>query len=229
MHADAREISALVAMPRLLAALGFSLNARVRRCPCILHAGQNPSAFSWREDGRWYCFVCGKGGDRIGLVVAARQCSFREAVGFLAELAGGEFRAHRFSRSEIKQQRAEQTALRNDASLALAALNSSWRETHHALLQLEAIRRKAGRRMNEILEGLPERWCGETDWCWAALAEVAGQMPRAAAAYAIASFGSYRDRMGIALDPSTAKRLIDQALDDGFVTDERGRRSEVIL
>jgi hypothetical protein len=50
------DISALVAMPHLLAALGFAVNERTRRCACLLHGGRNPSAFSWRYDGRWCCF-----------------------------------------------------------------------------------------------------------------------------------------------------------------------------
>ena len=81
---ETRQIAALVAMPRLLAELGFAVNERTRRAPCLLHSGSNPTAFAWREDGRWHCFSCGEGGDRIALVRAARRCSFREAVEFLS-------------------------------------------------------------------------------------------------------------------------------------------------
>ena len=113
--------------------------------------------------------------------------------------------------------------------MALAVDGSSWRERRDAVLQLEAIQRNAGRRLKEIFEGSPERWCGETEWCWAALAEVSRQMPCAAAAYTIASFGSYPDRLRFALDPTAAEQLIGEALDNGCVTDERGRRLEVMV
>ncbi len=102
---DARQIAALMPMPRLLEALGFEVNERTRRAPCPLHQGRNPSAFSWTEDGRWYCFSCGAGGDRIELVRAVRQCSFREAVEFLARLAGVEYRARRISGAELEEAR----------------------------------------------------------------------------------------------------------------------------
>src|SRR5712691_2912375 len=94
---DAREIAVLVPTAQLLAALGFDVNERTRRCACILHGGANPTAFSWREDGRWHCFSCGRGGDRIALVRAVCGCSFREAVTFLAQLAGVEYRVQKLS------------------------------------------------------------------------------------------------------------------------------------
>jgi CHC2-type zinc finger protein len=75
-------------MPRLLETLGFLLRPKKRRCSCVLHNGENPSAFAWSEAGLWKCFSCGAGGDRISLVRAVKNCSFREAVAFLASLAG---------------------------------------------------------------------------------------------------------------------------------------------
>lgn len=101
--ADARQIAALVAMPRLLPSLGFEIINRTQRCACILHGGTNPTAFSWTEAGLWKCHSCGAGGDRIALVRAARRCSFREAVEFLAALAGVDFRLKRVSRQEVAQ------------------------------------------------------------------------------------------------------------------------------
>ncbi len=114
---EAREIAALVPMPRLLATLGFEVNERIRRCACRLHGGSNPTAFAWREDGYWRCFSCGRGGDRIALVRNARECSFREALEFLAGLAGVKFRFHRRSRVDVaitrrRRDRAERAAWR---------------------------------------------------------------------------------------------------------------------
>jgi len=114
---DARQIASRVPMVRLLAELGFTVNDRTRRARCLLHGGSNPSAFAWTDSGLWRCHSCGRGGDRITLVSAARQCSFREAVEFLAALAGVEFRARRVSRQEFartrrRRERAEHAAWR---------------------------------------------------------------------------------------------------------------------
>jgi CHC2 zinc finger len=95
------DVSQLVPMPRLLEALGVAVNQYTRRAPCILHGGSNPTALSWREDGRWHCFSCGRGGDRIALVRAVHQASFRKALGFLARLAGLEHNPGRMSRQDI--------------------------------------------------------------------------------------------------------------------------------
>ena len=102
---DAHEIAALVPMAELLPALGFAADTRTRRAPCVLHGGRNPSAFSWREDGRWHCHSCGRGGDRIALVREARSCSFREAVTFLAGLAGLSYSPRRVPRVEIERRK----------------------------------------------------------------------------------------------------------------------------
>jgi len=101
MLANALEIAALVEIPQLLRTLGFEANERTRRCACVLHGGSNPTAFAWREDGHWRCFSCGLGGDRIELVCRVRGCGFREAVHFLAQLAGVEYRPDKLSRHQL--------------------------------------------------------------------------------------------------------------------------------
>jgi hypothetical protein len=55
----------------------------VVRCP--LHEDRKPSMTLTPARGLWYCFPCGRGGDVITLVQAARGVPFREAV---LELAG---------------------------------------------------------------------------------------------------------------------------------------------
>lgn len=105
MSVEAREVAALVRMPQLLAEFGFAVNERTRRGPCLLHSGSNPTAFSWREDGRWHCFSCGRGGDRIALVRAVRHCGFADAVKFLAQLAGVEYSPRKVARRDIERAR----------------------------------------------------------------------------------------------------------------------------
>jgi hypothetical protein len=164
---DARQIAALVAMPRLLTALGCEANERRRRGPCPVHGGRNPSAFSWREDGRWHCFSCGAGGDRIALVRAARQCSFREAVEVLAGLAGVEFRPRRVSRREI----AEIHQRRARAELAAWRISDETGRLHRyytdAMQRAERLQRRVG---DELLRAPTE---GARDTVWARLAHIA--------------------------------------------------------
>lgn len=153
MHADAREISALVAMPDLLAGLGFAVNERTRRAPCLLHSGSNPTAFSWRDDGRWHCFSCGTGGDRIALVRAAKRCSFREAVGFLAGVAGVEFHSRRVSRREIARTRWRQAQAERAAWKIVDEIGRLRRYYTDALHRAERLQRRIG---NELLRSCAE-------------------------------------------------------------------------
>ncbi len=222
-----REIAALLPMPELLVALGFVVNERTHRAPCWLHAGQNPTAFSWRDDGRWHCFSCGLGGGKIGLVRAAKNCGFREAVKFLAALAG--VQPGRVSGQQIPREKRERAALENDARTLLTIEKRAWREAQDVVLSLEKIRRDAGRRLKEILRGSPERWSAEAERCWAALAEVAGQMPRAAAAYALTSFAPRAERLRFARDATARQEMIAAALDAGFINTDSGYRIEIVL
>jgi CHC2-type zinc finger protein len=117
MHAEARQIAALVPMGVLLGALGFIVNKRTRRCACLIHGGSNPTAFAWTDAGLWKCHSCGAGGDRIALVRAVRQCSFRDSVELLAALVGVEYHPAKLSGAEVERvrdrhERAERAAWR---------------------------------------------------------------------------------------------------------------------
>jgi hypothetical protein len=151
--ADAREVAALVGMPELLRALGFDVNARTRRCPCVLHGGENPSAFSWREDGLWRCHSCGAGGDRIALVRAVRECGFREAVRFLAGLAGVEYRGRRVSREEVAQIYAQRERARVAAWAVRDAVVLLVGRHARALCLVERLQRTVGERLEIQGEG----------------------------------------------------------------------------
>lgn len=229
MHADAREISALVAMPRLLAALGFAVNERTRRGPCLLHSGSNPTAFSWRDDGRWHCFSCGASGDRIALVQATQQCGFREAVEFLAALAGVEFKPGIASREAIEHQKLIREREAADADALLGLEFSAWRQARDEVLRLEATRRNAGKRLDAIYRGALERWPGEAEFAWQTLAEVYRQMARPAAVYNAISFAAAGDRFAFAMDRQAREQLTDETLERGWVADSKGYRFEVQL
>lgn len=110
-----KDVMSRVEMYELMKTLGFSVSTSARRCSCLLHGGQNLTAFSWTESGQWFCFSCGKGGDRIALVMAVKKCGFRGAVAFLGSIAGVRVSVRRRSYDERrrfaqKRQRAERVA-----------------------------------------------------------------------------------------------------------------------
>lgn len=164
---SASEVAGLVRMPELLSALGFGVNTRTRRAPCILHGGSNASSFSWRDDGLWHCHSCGEGGGKITLVRAVRRCGFREAVEFLAALAGVEYRARHVSPQEIarlraRRERAEAAAW--DVQDRFVRLQSGYAR---ALRLVEKLQRAIGERLSrEIPSERAER-------LWAMLARIA--------------------------------------------------------
>ena len=227
--ADERQIAASVPMNRLLESLGFVVNERTKRSPCLLHSGSNPTAFSWTESGLFRCHSCGRGGDRIALVREVKQCSFREAVAYLAALAGVEYRSDGLSRAEVEEAQRKRQSLRNDAETLLSVEHLTWRKAQDVVLQLEVIRRCAGRRLNALNSGAGERWPGEGEFAWEALAEVYRQMPRAVAAYNVISFAPHKDRLTFALDAQARDRLTEEASERGYVADESGYRFEVQL
>jgi hypothetical protein len=160
-------VAALVPMPRLLESLGFGVNERTRRCACILHGGSNRSAFSWTEAGLWKCHSCGAGGDRIALVRAVRNCGFREAVTFLAGLAGVEFQNHRLFRAEIAQKRHRRERAERAAWRVNDRVQELRRFYYSAMLRAERLCWRIGERLRHALalEGQGA--------CWDALARLA--------------------------------------------------------
>jgi hypothetical protein len=226
---DVRQVAALVPTALLLSALGFDVSERTRRCACILHGGSNRTAFSWTEEGFWKCHSCGAGGDRIALVRAARRCSFPEAVEFLAVLAGVEYQRDSVSLETIERQRRIRERETSEANSLLAHEFAAWRGAQDAVFRLEEIRRNAGNCLNAIHRGGSERWPGESEFAWEALAEVYRQTPRAAAAYHVVSFAPATDRFAFTLDAHGRECLTDEALRCGWVADAKGYRFEVTL
>jgi CHC2 zinc finger len=230
MLTDMREIGALVPMPRLLAALGFAVDERTRRGPCPIHGGSNPTAFAWTDSGLWRCHSCGEGGDRIALVRAARQCSFRKALEFLAVLAGISLDDGRQSAAEIERARQQHEAELATARLLVDAENDALGEARENLWALHDLRRRASARLSELRNGACERWPGEAELAaWDALRLVADQMPGADAAYCIAAFAAAVERARFALHPERREAMIQEALERGYVADSKGCQFEVNL
>jgi hypothetical protein len=220
-------ITGLVPMHVLLVTLGFVPGERTRRTCCILCEARNPSTFSWCEAGRWHCFRCHAGGDRIDLVKAVKHCSFVEAVDFLAALAGVEFRPRRVSSPQIERARLERKCSQNAARVLVEAERRALREARKNLRDLLDLRRHASARLKAIAHGAEPRWPGEIELAWQALQTVANELPAADAAYCLVSFAAPRERYDFVLHPERRAELVEAALERGFVATEKGSRIEV--
>ncbi len=227
--AAACEIAGLVAMPGLLHALGFAVNTRTRRSRCVLHQGHNPTAFSWRDDGCWHCFSCGRGGDRITLVREARGCGFRAAVAFLGALAGVGLADDLSVRDQLRRRRRERQRLAAAAKRLLALERAALLAARDELHALADLRRTAGNRLVALEAGVPERWAGEREIAWEALHLVANHEAAAAAAYYVAAFSSPAERARFALRPGERPKMVRGALDAGLVADGKGHVMEIVL
>jgi hypothetical protein len=207
---DARKVAVLVAMPRLLAELGFEVNTRARRCACIIHGGSNPSAFAWTDSGLWRCHSCGRGGDKIALVREVRQCSYCAAVDFLASLAGVEYSPSRVSLHGSTSARA---ALSRSAELLADAERIAWREVRDSCHAFDWIREAVTARLEAIHAGGRERFHGEERLAQMALRDA----DLADAAYTLISFAQLHDRLGYLHGGHEREAFVREALERGGV------------
>jgi hypothetical protein len=221
-----RDIANLVPTPDLLRALGFDPNERTRRARCILHAGSNPNAFSWR-DGLWRCHVCQRGGDRIALVREAKECSFSEAVRFLAMLAGVEFCPVRQSAQHMAAETARRFERERLARDLITAEAGELRDARENLIRLRSLWRSASARRFAVSSGEPERFPNEMEIATQVMGLVSEEMARADAAYCLIAFAAPTERYAFILHPERRDELIDAALDRHYVADEKGYRFEV--
>ena len=89
-------IKSAVDPEHLLTMLGFSIyrrSANELRGPCVVHGGDNKTAFRFRKDKKtWVCFTkqchLTYGSDSIGLVQGVLKYDFEEAVRFLSDMTG---------------------------------------------------------------------------------------------------------------------------------------------
>lgn len=104
---DLLGLKSTVDWPFLLNSLGFQqINVRSRRCCCLIHGGDNATAFSW-NDSYFYCFSCLKSGDAIQLIQIIKGYDFVEAVKYLADLFGFRIRSVSSSMEKHKSEAKE--------------------------------------------------------------------------------------------------------------------------
>jgi hypothetical protein len=209
-------------MTALLSHLGFKVNERTRRAPCILCGGDNPTEFSWREDGRWHCFRCSEGGDKLALIMKVTGTSFPDAVKVLAQSAGlsgsggvewgGPSAQEKRRRARLEAAAEKYHVLERLTRLALA----------QEVRSLALLRDRASERLGELRRGARERVHGEVEFAWGALALAQRESLPALAAYTLAAFGCEEDRQRFVLNPPEREGLIEGCLLRGGVVGDSG-------
>lgn len=139
-------------MPILLEALSISVNTRTRRARCPVHGGDSPYSFSWNQQGWWHCFACGAGGDRLELVRAVRKCKFPEAVQFLADLAGVEYRGRRISAAELAMQQERREAAEAESWHVLRLIIAARGRCDDQLIRCERLQRQIGDLLRDTID-----------------------------------------------------------------------------
>lgn len=196
----------------LLEAAGFHVRSATR-ADCTKCHGTSSGTVGFDEaKGVAHCFRCGW--------AASRQSLARD-LGWVKPCT--------LSARDRARVRREQETLTRDAVTLLTAEHAMYLRVRTALLRLEAIRRSASRRLCEIHSGDREHFRGEEELAWEALTYVYAKLPRAAAVCGIASFTSHHERIRFALRPSMRAQMIDRVLEDGFVTNGRGHKIELLL
>ena len=94
---------------------------------------------------------------------------------------------------------------------------------------LEQLRRGAAERLRAHDQGALERFKGEADHAWNALAVVAERLPLVIAAYYLTVFGSIEERFHFICHPEVRKHMAPSALERGYVKDDQGRVMERAL
>lgn len=100
----------------VIESLGFKItNETVKevRAACIIHGGDNETAFRVNKDRKtWTCFThkCHEqfGNDMLGLVRAIKSCTFMEALDYLEDLTGSKTMSHQ-KLFDYKRKRERQT------------------------------------------------------------------------------------------------------------------------
>ena len=76
------QIKANVTLRDLFDSLGLVVKGRHIVCP--FHDDKRPS-LAFKDEGLWYCFVCGFGGDIFNFVMRHENLEFKEALNWLNE------------------------------------------------------------------------------------------------------------------------------------------------
>lgn len=194
---------------------------------CPFHSEKTPSFAVHPARQIYHCFGCGVGGDAFDFVARIERTDFLGATKILAARAG--VQVERVPGHEAERLRTEHKREREAASKLVELERVTFFEARQECHKLERLRRLAASRLRRIHYGAPERFRGEAELAWFALAEVAAAMPRAAASYSLMAFGPIDQRIDFAVHRDRRETLLEDVLQAGSVSNENGNRHEVQL
>jgi hypothetical protein len=206
----------MVPIRRALSHFGWQIRSR-GRADCGLCRGTSKGTVSFTER-LWHCHRCHAGGDVFELVCSVSKCDFREALRYVAEVAGVNLAMSR--RPEVQRQIAEnhrQQARIGSAADILAEMERALRLDCRERIQL----------VEHHLDALSAaRTWSERDWLIAA--GCYDILQSNLAAYTVLAFGAIADRSRYILQPE-CRREIEAAIRlAGGLRDENGRWVEVL-
>jgi DNA primase len=197
----------------------------VGRCP--FHESKSGRSLSIDpKNNLWWCFGCRRGGDVITLCQLLYRIDFRTAVELLAVRAGMSIDV---PLSLVAHDRIRwQAELAEVESRIDAILDAEFMRSAGEYDQQRKHRRRVQNRLDAIHHGAPERFPGEEDLAWMALAESTNALRRIDTEYVLLAFGARADREKFcAADSQRREQIVDDLLEVGYVVDEHLRYREV--
>lgn len=188
---------------------------------CPFHQEKTPSFHISPAKQVWHCFGCGAGGDVFSFVMKREGCSFRQAVDRVAAWAGISVSKSKEKQKEILQQRNKARQVAEGVwTKALALMEANYGRT---LRQMDVTLVWLQRRMKQLHEGASERFPGELEFAWAALADIYHNQAFYDAAYAILAYAPTIKKIEFAMHPERQREIANQILESGALKDSRGR------
>lgn len=214
---DARDIASMVSVPQMLRHLGWRIRAR-SRADCGLCRGHSRGTVAYREHV-WHCHRCNQGGDVYSLVRAVQRCDFRDALRYVAEMAGVKVDS---GRDRDKWRRAMGASRRERERIDRAADKLASLERALRLECRDCIH-AAERKMAALSKATT--W-GEREWLIASVLH--DSLQHDLAEYILLGFGAVAERAQYVLHPEQRGQMAGSVRSAGGVLIDDGCRMEVI-
>lgn len=228
-RAIANEIKVRLSMRQMLEHLGAPIYSRKRAgCPIPTCRGNQKDTFSY-SDTLGHCFRCNFGGDVFTLAQDVHGVKFRDALPYLADLAGVRLEKPQNATDAIRlRQEAEERRRISATAVKLQViergLRVKYRETIH---NCERELRRASHRLQDLMNARADEQATSGYWAW--LKVLWEMLQEALVGYSILAFGNARDRAWFTLRPDERHTMIGDAYMAGGFYDDDGHFIEVAL
>ena len=221
---DAQQVRRMVSVRQVLAAVGAKITSD-KRAACPLCRGSARLTLAY-TDSVWYCHRCGKGGDVFRLVEEVEGSGFREALTFVAGLAGisaGESQSES-SRRNMRERIAERARAQRAAETLAAAERPLRIQYRNEIHKLDEVERLTSRRLENALQRSPA-----PEQLWRQLQASVELRWAVVAGYSVLAFGSIEERARFVTRPWERHAIIKQVLQSGSIRMDNGKPMEICL